>query len=628
MVVAEHLATVGATLLLVVLWIAAGARLLRGLHPRHDTWPAPLSLVTSAVLGQGLTALLMLALGSVGLLRPPIVLGAVVVTLLLLRLEVASLASTARRLTLPGRLLPRVVVGGWVVLGLVMVLLALAPPWDWDTLMYHQALPLEFLRSGAIRLPPDNFHIALIGVVQLASIPLLAAGLEAGPALASVASYFLVAGALIGAARVVGDEDAGWWSALVLLGVPGFLLVATTARIDVTFAAALLIAHTLLVLAVVRRVPGTLVIAAVCFGLAGGMKVPGLAYAVACAPLALFWWKDRRTLGVSLAAFVVALGPWLLKNALLLGAPFSPLGTASRLEPWLATIAGSTSIPPGFDRSVFAQLGASRTTFNLWDAFFNPGLLTIEGEGRFYGLPLVILLFPVALLASRRIPSLLAVGLPPLLYLALIIVPLPETNLRYLFPAVLTLLLATVAGLRAAWSRQVPPLATRALIVVLVGAAALNQFPAVKERAGPRALLFRWSAGLASRGEVRARHPHGAARQIAVLEDSLARLGDDALVLLLWEARTAGLRPRAISDVRLSNWPLLSQTAAPGSCLAGTGITHVVINRASVGYYITRGASPDAFRIPQLGEFIRRCLEGAIDTQGYLIFRVRSAPLG
>jgi hypothetical protein len=78
--------------------------------------------------------------------------------------------------------------------------------------------------------------------------------------------------------------------------------------------------------------------------------------------------------------------------------------------------------------------------------------------------------------------------------------------------------------------------------------------------------------------------------------------------------------------VRLSNWPLLSQTSAPASCLAGTGITHVVINRASVGYYITRGALPEAFRIPQLGEFTRRCLEAPIDTQGYLIFRVRGAP--
>jgi hypothetical protein len=626
MIVVGHLATVGATLLLVVLWIAAGARLLRGLHPRHDAWPAPISLVTSALLGQGLTALLMLALGSVGLLRPPIVLGAVIVALFLLRRQVASLVSTMGRLTLPGRLLPRVVVGGWVILGLVMVLLALAPPWDWDTLMYHQALPLEFLRSGAIRLPPDNFHIALIGVAQLASLPLLAAGLQAGPAMASVAWYLLLAGSLVGAARVVGDEDAGWWSALLMLGVPGFLLVATTARIDVTFAAALLIAHALFVLAVVRREPSTLVLAAVCFGLAGGMKIPGLAYAVACAPLALYWRKDRGTLGLALAAFAAAVAPWLLKNALLLGAPLYPVGTAARLEPWLAQIAGTDVIPASFDLSVFAQLGASRATFNLWDAFFNPGLLSIEGEGRFYGLPLVLLLLPIALFASRRTSALLAMALPPLGYLILIILPFPETNLRYFFPAVPALLVATVAGLRAMWSRALPPLALRLGTVVVLGAATLTLFPAAKERAGPQALLFRWSAGLASRSEVRARHPHGAARQIAVLEDSLARLGDDALVLLLWEARTAGLKPRALSDVRLSNWPVLSQTAAPESCLAGTGITHVVINRASVGYYITRGASPEAFRIPQLGEFIRRCLEGPIDTQGYLIFRVRGSP--
>ena len=627
MIVAGHLATIGATILLVALWIACGARLLRALHPQHETWPAPLSLVTSALLGQGLSAVLMLVLGSIGILRPPVVLGAVLVGLFVLRVEISALVSRAGRLGLPGRPLPRVVVAAWVLAGLGMVLLALAPPWEWDTLMYHQALPLEFLRSGVIRLPPDNFHIALIGVAQLASLPLLAAGLEAGPAMASVASYLLLGGALVGAARVVADEDAGWWSALLMLGVPGFFLVATTARIDVTFTAALLIGHTLVVLAVVGRESSPLVVAAACFGLAGGMKIPGLAYAVACVPLALFWWRDRRTLGLGLIAFVVALAPWLLKNALLLRAPLYPVGTAARLEPWLAEIAGTDAIPASFDLSVFAQLGASRTTFNLWDAFFNPGLLTIEGEGRFYGLPLVLLLLPIALFASRRTPALLALALPPLVYVVLIILPFPETNLRYLFPAVPALLVATVAGLRAAWSRPLSPVVLRVGMVVVLGAAALTLIPAVKERAGSQGLLLRWGAGFASRSEVRAGHPHGAARQIAVLEDSLARLGDDALVLLLWEARTAGLKPRALSDVRLSNWPLLSQTAAPASCLAGTGITHVVINRASVGYYLTRGALPHAFRIPQLSDFIRRCLEGPVDTQGYLIFRVRGSPL-
>ena len=626
MIVAGHLATVGATLVVVVLWIAGGARLLRKLHPPHETWPAPLSLVASALLGQGLFAVLMLGLGSIGLLHPPLVLGAVLVGVVVLRREITALVSRVRRLGLPGRPLPRLVVAAWGILGLGMVLLALAPPWEWDTLMYHHALPLEFLRSGVIKLPPDNFHIALIGVAQLASLPLLAAGLEAGPAMASVASYLLLIGALVGAARVVGDEDAGWWSALLMVGAPGFLLVATTARIDVTFAAALLVAHTLVVLAVGRREPGTLVIAGVCFGLACGMKIPALAYAVACAPLALSWWKDRRTLVRAFAAFLVALAPWLLKNAILLGAPLYPVGTAARLEPWLAQIAQTDAIPAGFDLSVFAQLGASRTSFNLWDAFFNPGLLSIEGEGRFYGLPLVLLLLPIALFAARRTSALLALALPPLGYLILIILPFPETNLRYFFPAVPPLLVATVAGLRSLWTRALPPMALRVGTVAVLGAVTLTLFPAIKERAGTRGLLFRWSAGLASRSEVRARHPHGAARQIAVLEDSLARLGDDALVLLLWEARTAGLRPRALSDVRLSNWPLLSQTVAPESCLAGTGITHVVINRASVGYYVTRGASPDAFRIPELGEFIRRCLEGPIDAQGYLMFRVRGSP--
>src|ERR1041384_3129526 len=77
-ILAGHLATIGATLLLVAVWIAGGSRLLGFLHAEHAEWPAPLPLVTSALLGQGLCALLVLVLGAVGLLHPPIVLGVLV----------------------------------------------------------------------------------------------------------------------------------------------------------------------------------------------------------------------------------------------------------------------------------------------------------------------------------------------------------------------------------------------------------------------------------------------------------------------------------------------------------------------------------------------------------------------
>jgi hypothetical protein len=411
-----------------------------------------------------------------------------------------------------------------------------------------------------------------------------------------------------------------------MLGAPGFVLVATTARIDVTVAGALLVAHTLMLLAIVRRTPAVLPTAAVCFGLAGGMKLHGLVYAAVCAPLALFWWRERRTLGLAFGAFVVTLAPWLLKNALLLGAPFYPIGTAPRLEPWLAAIAGSTTIPAGFDTRAFAQLGESRTAFNLWDAFFAPAQLTIELDGRFYGLPPVLLLLPLALYAVRRRPRLLSLTLPPLAYLALLLMAYPKTNLRYLFPVVPALVLATVIGVRAAFPRPASTPWRLGLIVAVLGFSLATLVPAVRQRIGPNALLARWAFGRATRHEVRTQFPDRSVQALAALEDSLSGLGSNALILLLWEARGGGLPPRALADVRLSNWPLLSQTRAPESCLAGTGITHVVISGGALRYYLQRGASPEVLRLDGLREFVRRCLEEPRQAPPYEIFRVRRAP--
>jgi hypothetical protein len=149
--------------------------------------------------------------------------------------------------------------------------------------------------------------------------------------------------------------------------------------------------------------------------------------------------------------------------------------------------------------------------------------------------------------------------------------------------------------------------------------------PAVRQRIGPNGQTVRWALGLASRHEVRTGSPDVATQGIVALEDSLSGLGDDALVLLLWEARTGGLEPRALADVRLSNWSLLSQTMATDTCLAGTGITHVVINRGSLRYYLARGAPPEVFRLAQLQEFVQRCLMQPREVSFYLIYRVRGA---
>src|SRR5256886_16377549 len=62
---------------------------------------------------------------------------------------------------------------------------ALAPPTDWDVLMYHLRVPKQFLQAGAIYRPEDNAHFAFVGLPHMLYLPLLALGTPEGPALVS-----------------------------------------------------------------------------------------------------------------------------------------------------------------------------------------------------------------------------------------------------------------------------------------------------------------------------------------------------------------------------------------------------------------------------------------------------------
>jgi len=66
-----------------------------------------------------------------------------------------------------------------------MISQAMAPPLDWDSLMYHLRVPAQFLQKGRIYLPEDNLHTAFVQLVHMLYIPLLAFGSPAGAALVS-----------------------------------------------------------------------------------------------------------------------------------------------------------------------------------------------------------------------------------------------------------------------------------------------------------------------------------------------------------------------------------------------------------------------------------------------------------
>ena len=506
--------------------------------------------------------------------------------------------------------------------------------------MYHLRIPQWLLREGRLATPPDSFHVALVGGAHFASLPLLAAGLLAGPAVMQAVAFVLVALGTAALARAAGLARAGGWLAVAMvLGTPSFLLVAITARVDVTLVLVLLAAHLALLEAVRMAAPadaaarrGTVLAAGLLVGAAIAIKPQAGAYAIALIPLG---WRAaggmRHALVTAAAAAAVAL-PWYVKNQLLTGAPLYPVGAPGWFEPWIARLYGTHLRPASVDASILHALPEARASFKVLDAFFDPGALTIEGEGAFYALSPLLLALPLVLLAWRRASApgddapredapgaprdarpAVAVGLVGLAYALLVVVPFGRINLRYLMPAVPALAVGTAAGVVALGDLLGGRISTgmrRALGAVLIGVALLPLTGALRQRfVRGDAVLVRHALGLASAQEVWRRHPDGTARDLGpTVFNTLRVVPEGGRILMLWEARGGAFPRETYVDVMLSNWSYVAQSPGFGDCLKGTGITHLLVGAGSVEYYVNRGADPRAFLLDRFANFRERCL--------------------
>lgn len=646
-VIIGHLATVGAALVLLAVHLALGAfvRYRLGVADRERAlwrWPV------DAALGAGAMATLFFVVALLRALEPAVVRALVLAVAVVLHRELRALFAEVRVALYGGAHRTQAPEAGptrwWAIprallIAFVFLLLAaaLAPPTEWDSLMYHLRIPLWLLGQGHWAVPPDSFHVALVGVSHLATLPLLAVGLREGPAVMQVAAFALTIAGTMSLATRTGAGPAGRWIAVAaLIGCPVFALVAITARVDVALVLTLLAAHLVLLEAAHKReaagsppsrdTTGLLLAGALLVGFAVAIKPQAGAYAIALAPLGWYAAKGRlRALGAATVA-VLAAAPWFVKNLWLTGAPLYPKGAPGWFEPWLATVYGSRIRPEGFDASILGALPESRESFNLFAAFFDPGSLTIEGEGAFYALSPALLLLALLPFAARQRPRATLLLLTGLAYCAMVIVPFGQINLRYLMPAIPAL--AVALGVTSEWlADRASAQMRRFLLIAIAFAALLPLSGALRQRfLAPNVVLLRHAFGLASAQEVWRLHPDGTARGYApVIANVQRRVPESGKVLMLWEARGLPLEREVVEDVMLSNWSFLAQSASPGRCLAGTGITHVLAGGGSVEYYVDRGANVNAFRLQEFGRFRERCLiNHATVGPGFELFEVRA----
>ena len=416
-------------------------------------------IANATALGLGLLAYCCLLLAFVGLYRPPVLIGAVLLGALLLRNDlrhVAGASVRARR-----GVCAQVGVSGRGAMGLTLLIAlalfasalgALTPPHHFDALAYHLTAPARFLQTGRLAPLPDVPYGNLPLTVELLYGVGLAFGSDAFAQLLHLAFGLLTALALWALARRSFDRATAWLAAALFLGTPLVTVWARVANIDLPLACFLLLA----VLAVVRagevsaeQARRWALLAGVWGGLALGTKYQAL-FAVPILALLLVVDAARARRGwrdvvVRLALFcgplLLIAAPWYLKNWLLLANPLWPLFVGGQGFDRLA-VELTDCFSRGMVISPRTALGYALLPLRVYTRGSIEAPLTILN-------PLYLLLPLLLLLPARR------AILYPLAMSAGIAIgwALGFQELRYLLPICAPLSLAAATVLRAGFRR-------------------------------------------------------------------------------------------------------------------------------------------------------------------------------
>lgn len=329
------------TLLLSTFVICIGAglgRVLLGRIPICEDLDPLESIVVSFGLGIGVIAISVFVLGAAGAFRPIPIAGLLVIAAGVSSSGLGELGLAAGRSAemlasdwRQARAAYFIVIGIAGVIFLLALVLALAPPWAYDGLMYHLQAPRLFLQQGRV--------VALPTILQ-ANGPLLGQmlfgiGLALGSDSFSQVIHLSYAVGLVllvlAAGRRWMGPPGGWLAAGVLVGIPIFPLLGTLAYVDMIHA----FYEFLAVWAILRwnasPRPAWLGLSAIMAGMAIGTKLVGLLMVPALCVWLVFlarrqgWVRALVTAGAyGLAVGVVGV-IWYGFSLVSTGDPFFPL---------------------------------------------------------------------------------------------------------------------------------------------------------------------------------------------------------------------------------------------------------------------------------------------------------------
>ena len=629
----RHVVTITVALSLLAVTVATGCALLRRVWRRRIGASAELTLGTA--LGIGLTSSLLLASSAV--VGPHwYVLWAVVALLALatwrqlIRLPGLCRASCGEVIdglaNATGR---KLLAGGAATLLATLLVLALIPPTDYDSLNYHLRVPQQWLAHGRIYLPPDNYHTAFVGAAHMLYLPVLSAGLIAAPQVLNAMLTVLLGLATFALAREVAGPRPATIALLMLFASPIIVLSGTLPMVDVTLALMLTSATLALVMAASeghgRR---GIYLAGAMLGTAFGVKYLAIIYAVALVPVGLMAaWRVTggvvmRTLGVAMstvAVFLVFASPWLGKNAVLFGNPIFPYLQEPKVEPWLRPLYRDLR-PTGVDKAIFSVHREMREPVTFTRLFLHPESLEADVDRHDSAPYLPLILAPLALaFPGRRKVAL--VLLPALGFGGLVVLYSRVLSVRYLIPMLpgLTIGLAVVCEAALQRLSRLGRSVLVATLVVLAMPLPLALLARVQWKQAIPHALGTVSDDAALRGY------WDTADYLDVVRWTDAHILADAPVILLFEGRGFYFHGAVYEDILLRNWAYLAPFAADGSCLSSTGARFIIVNDDGRRYFLSRGVRPDAFQWDKFAAFRDRCLRLRYSNAKFEVFETRAS---
>jgi hypothetical protein len=499
-------------------------------------------------LGLGALSVLWLTVGGIGALHPIVAWSTLLIVVMATRrhwMESVHGAARGWREARPAGAFEWLVAGLSLILVLIPLFEALAPPLKYDALLYHLSLPQTYAHTGGIGLTPDN---------PFWGYPHLGEMLYTWAILLSDSTTAAAFGWMVGLATLLSltlwlarwSRKRAWFACAALLG--GTSLAASLGWAYTDWFLALYglgILITLLSWNSHEPIRGGLLIGALS-GLALGVKwsaAGGIAGSLVGAAIVSGARHRQRVLLAAVVATALVALPWFLKNQLGAGQPLYPLfGEAEGMDTTRQTFFRGD--PGGFPKVTLLLLPLSATFL---------GFEAAPGFGADIG-PLLVGLVPGALLLSlderkRLRPILVLLGVGWLTWGAMgaFTTVLAQSRLHMmLFPAWSVLAANGAEGLsRIRFGRIRVRRLLSALVLLLLSINALSAMARLSNR---RTMEF--TLGQMPSGQFLAEN---LGTTYLSQQDALRRFSARQ-VLMLWEPRDFYCQPTCRPDALLDRW--------------------------------------------------------------------------